>query len=1051
MSESLRRAAGLLLLTAACGIVPVEAVRADATGDYNVALEFYKQERWPQSSQAFRDFLKNHSGDSRAPSARLYLGESLTHERQFKEAREAFREFVRAPGGGDQAERPLGLFRVAECSYFLGDNAAARDELTAFLKDHGQHELAPRALVYLGQTQFRLNDARSAATTFDAALQRELDPRLTEEAKYGLAGAVESLGDKPRAVAIYRELAANTAGRRADDAQFNLGARAFDDSDFQVAAQEFAAVGERFPRSPLVPLAELNAGYADYHLQRYPAAIAHFERAAQDAQHADTAAFWIGLSQKSLGDYLRAADTLERQYSKNQDQPLAEKLLFHWADSELRREDYAKAADLFQQVARRWPQGELADDSLHSATEAALRAGDLDLAERLNQEFQQQHAASGLRLLQQLLAGRIRLSRGDTAAQTDPNSKAAADQYRGAVAEFTRVLAGSTLPRTQALARVQLARAYTRLDDGQRALETLQPLVAEFEAGRGEAEFLDVLPVQAETLLSLNRAPEAAKLAEIYLDRRPDGPEAASALATLAVAQARQSNRGAVAVTLDRLDKLDVTRVHAARTAYEAGEVAYAAKQWDWAVELYRRAVAHGDTTGYHAAALSALGYSQYEGGQFKDAAASFADLMAAHPEDRRLASNAAHMRGLALQQSGDKAEAARAYQAGLTQFSLAAGNPRPSDADLESGLNAYRCAKGAARVLREIGQVDESDRSYEAAYQELKKQPADRQAELDKLINEWALLSYEAEKFDRSDEVFGMLLRERPGSDLADDARLYLGESHFFSERLDEARKLFQQLGTDPKADEFVRHRSLVLLLDITARQKDWREVARAADALTKQFPTSNERWYAQYRIGEAALEQGDVGRAIAALSAVREHADDPAVARAEWLPSAYLLLAEARLKQKDYPGVEATLGELRTRDPQSPWLYQADEILGRSFKNRAMFPEARAAFANVIDSEAGRRTETAAKAQFHIAETHLIEKNLDAALTEYYKVYVNYQYPAWQAPALFQAAQCDEELKNWQGATKTYERLLAEFAGSEFAAKARPRLEAARKKVAP
>lgn len=152
--------------------------------------------------------------------------------------------------------------------------------------------------------------------------------------------------------------------------------------------------------------------------------------------------------------------------------------------------------------------------------------------------------------------------------------------------------------------------------------------------------------------------------------------------------------------------------------------------------------------------------------------------------------------------------------------------------------------------------------------------------------------------------------------------------------------------------------------------------------------------------------------------------------------------------MRKKDYAGLEQTVTDFRAANPQSPLLYQADEILGRSYKNRAMFAEARDAFTRVTDSEAGRRTETAAKAQFHLAETHLIEKNFDAALREYYKVYTSYQFPEWQAPALFQAARCDEALGRWDGAVKSYEKLVAEFPDSQFARDAVPRLEIARQK---
>jgi cellulose synthase operon protein C len=122
---------------------------------------------------------------------------------------------------------------------------------------------------------------------------------------------------------------------------------------------------------------------------------------------------------------------------------------------------------------------------------------------------------------------------------------------------------------------------------------------------------------------------------------------------------------------------------------------------------------------------------------------------------------------------------------------------------------------------------------------------------------------------------------------------------------------------------------------------------------------------------------------------------------------------------------------------------LYRADALLGRSLENQARFEEAREAYLRVIESEHGKQTETAAEAQFRIAESHLKEKNYDLALKEYYKVYAGYDAPRYESAALFQAGRCDASLKNWRGAVQSYRTLLEEFPESEFAEEARSQLK--------
>lgn len=1038
------RTAVLVLTFSAAAVLAPAALLADATDDYNVALEFYKQERWDVAARSFREFLTRNAGDANVPNARLYLGQALVNQRKFDEARKVFRDYVAAHP--DLADVALARFRVAESSYFLQDDETALKELDEYLAKHAEHELAVRARHYKGQTQLRLDDAAGAAATLTDLLGTSPEKSIADEARYGLARARESLGEQSEAAELYRQLAADAQGRFAPDAQFRLAAMFFEAQDYARAEQEFAALSERFPEHRLAPSAELNAGYACYSLNRHPDAIAHFRKAAADAEFAPTAEMWIGLSQKQQEEYEAASQTLQAAYERDPKQPLADRLLFHWADSELRAGNYPQAQTLFALLVEQFPDNERADDSLHLATEAALRGGDLDAADRLNQQFTQKFPGSGLRWLQQIVAGRMHLARGDELAATDAANPAAAEQFRLAAVQFSQVAKDSELEGTRLQAGVQLARTYDRLNDAEQVVTVLAPLVEAFQAGKGEADLADGLLLQADALVGLKRHAEAVQVAQVYL-AMTDPPDPLTAWSTIALAETQQNHMDEALAALDQVAQLDRTSLTLARVSYECAEAAYANQNWASAASLFQTTVDIDEATGYHAAALSGLGYSQHESGDHAAAAKTFATLVTAHAEDRPLASNAAHMQGLSLQMSGELAAAAEAYAAGREQFTLA-GRESPTEADRMAGYNAYRCAKGAARAWRDLARVQESDAAYQLAYEELKRQPVDQQGELDKLINEWALLSYESERFERSDELFTLLLSERPGSSLADDARLYLGESAFFANQLEKAEGLFEAVMAGEQADPFVRQRAHLLLLDIAAQQQRWPDLLQLAAAFDEQFPESEQRPYARYRLGEAAIETGELDRAVAELTALTQQPEQSPVAAAEWYPSVWVLLAEAHFRKKDYAQVEATVAGFRNRLPESPYLYHADEVLGRSYKNQAQMAKAREAFTRVIDSETGRRTETAAKAQFHIAETYLIEKNPEVALAEYYKVYVSYAFPEWQAPALFQAGQCDENLERWDGATKTYETLIAEFPDSEFAEKAKARLEVTRSK---
>ena len=192
----------------------------------------------------------------------------------------------------------------------------------------------------------------------------------------------------------------------------------------------------------------------------------------------------------------------------------------------------------------------------------------------------------------------------------------------------------------------------------------------------------------------------------------------------------------------------------------------------------------------------SGLGFAHHEAGQHALSAAAFDELLKLQAVDRRLSSNAAHMRAVSLQLAGNTDEAVAAYNAGLEQFALRDVMPTSED-DIEAATNAYRCGKGAVRLLRELGRIEEADAAYASTYTALIALPPDRQTELDRFINEWALLSYENRRFDRSDELFELLIEKCPDSDLADEARLYLAEGRYFAGQVDEGEPGFSSSQT--------------------------------------------------------------------------------------------------------------------------------------------------------------------------------------------------------------------------------------------------------------
>ncbi len=1024
-------------VSALWAFVASPAVRAaDPVDEYKLAVGLYNRNQWQLAAERFQSFVDKNPKHPKAENARYYLGLTYYNLDNFKQARDTLRSYLKDYPQGMNA-LAAGCW-IGQCSFLIDDFPAAEAELSAYLQafksagaDDPANLLQERALAYLGDVELRLKKPEPAAQHFQLALKLYAQGAMSEDCRFGLARAYEQTGRSAEAVALYRELAAVKTGAHAAEAQFSLGLRFFDDANYAAAIAAFSELDKQFPASAQAPLARLNQGLAQYQLGQFRQAITLFEKAAESPPHAAEAALWKGLCLKSLAEFPQAAAAFHAAFDKFSSQPQAESLLYQWADCELRRGAYDEARKLFLDLVARWPKGALADAALHAACLAALYGGQLDEADTLATRFDREFTGNKFRFRQEILKGRLRLARNDAA---------------GAIKLLEKVAAESDVAATRVEAGYYLAAAAQKLGQHGQVLQITQPLANQVAGDKALAEFAGVFVIRAASALALGNAaarekPQdkpawlaqyatAAAAAQKYAVLLPNGDLADQALALEALAAAHMGNKQHAQDQLQVLRQRYPNSPELDRTRFELGQVAFSNEDWEWAGTLFGELTALPKETRYHARAQWELGWTEYKRRHFTEAAAQFAALIAQHPDDKQVA-EAAFMQGTALQDAGKQPEA-------LVVFTEAFKRYGGSDSAWLAGLQR-------ARLLARAKRAADADAAYAELLQRFPQRP-----DADKLLDEWATVNYDAGRFARSDELFARLIREHPQSELADNAQFSLAESLLVGGKPDDARAQFTALSVSPQSDAAVQQRALYQLMRIAAESRRWDELRKTSQESLRRFPEGTWRAEADFYWAEADLQTAAYKEAQERLLKLKLQKDQPEVGRSAWFARVWVLLAETQFRLKQYGEVAATLAELKQYAPQSPLLYQVEEILGRSLKAQALFAEARAAFERVVSDRAGELTETAAKSQFEIAETYVLEKNYKAALLEYLKVDIRYKYPEWQAPALYQAGVCHEALSEWKAAQQTYQNLLRDYPMSELAPKARERLEVIRKRAA-
>ena len=251
-------------------------------------------------------------------------------------------------------------------------------------------------------------------------------------------------------------------------------------------------------------------------------------------------------------------------------------------------------------------------------------------------------------------------------------------------------------------------------------------------------------------------------------------------------------------------------------------------------------------------------------------------------------------------------------------------------------------------------------------------------------------------------------------------------------------------KIAEDAAAPPETRQRAESLRISLVREQGNWDEAARLAEEFLSEHTSSRERPLVSYIQGEALLHTDQAEEAKAVLSLLEKLPADAPARKETWFPRVKLLLAEIGFQQKDYQSAMARLDEFDAIEPAPAYHYASDELRGRIFKQQAKFDEARAAFEKVLATKEAERTETAARAQYGIAETHFLQERWEEARAAAFRVYSLYSFPQWQAPALLMVGLSDEMMKEPQKAVKTFQNVVSEFPESTEATKAKEKLRA-------
>ncbi len=955
---------------------------------------------------------------------------------------------IAAPGV--LADEAADQFSLAADHYSHRRWDLAAEEFATFLAQSPDHDRAPHAAFYLGESLLQLKRYDDARVQYQRVVSRWPSSAFARQASFRAAEMLFLMGKRAEAKP---ELEAFDKDRREDTLNaYSLAYRgqiALDAGDSNAAEAIYRDAIQRFPEGPLKSelrfglaralelngdneealrfylfLAEhsqsslrddahLRAGILLHQRQQHDEAIAllaKFDDELAASPLRDEARYWTGMSLLKAGEIADAAQAFAQGESLAADHPLAAAFEFGSAEAARAGDNAAAAIRHYDKVQTIWPTSDWADDALYAICSLAFAEGDNGQFDRCVTLFQKHHASSPLRPQVEQLVGRVALreQRYDDAINEFESQVSSESDDRGALTIANRYYLGV---------------AYLAADRPADALAALTDITTAAD----ESELRDNISVAtASAFMALKRHKEAVAPLRAYVASQPNGPDAADCRAKLALCYLELADFDQLETAFYQYRDHDVaTESFLATVAYLA-ERSIAVGYTAFGRELYAFLAVEGSSEESIAKGLAGLGQLQLARGDADGSALTFARLLnTAATSDEAPLAGLMRARSLAQTQQFDAALAA--YRVVIENY------PTTS----ESAVAMFEAAKLHDRV----GQ----DREAHDLFQQLLTRTPSIER-LDAVLYQLAWVLTDLNKPAEADAMFERLVRQYPASGYWADATYRVAERAFHNGDTSTADTYVNQLLESDIEPRLLCH-SLYLSGQIAAQLEKWADVAPPMQRLVTEFPESELRLPAQYWLAEAAFRLSDYADAGEQFTSLGNDLRDY---EATWMPMVPLRQAQCLAHEEKWTEALAVAQSIGERFPSFRQLYEADYVIGRCLSMQARFSDAREAFTRVARSTTGGRTETAAMAQWMIGESYFHQKEYREAIRAYHRVVSLHSYPQWQAAALLQAGKCHEQTDEWREAVKLYTQLLRDYPDTNYAAEASQRLRVAQQSVA-
>ncbi len=605
-----QRAEALAVYTKLADAQPEHALAPQAR--YNAAFAALDLKQYPQAIEQAARFLKAYPQDRLAADVTYVAAEAQLQLQNYAEAEKGYAQLLAI--AQDHPDREIWQVRqglVAHLQKKYPETIAILSPLVGQLKSPAA---ISEAQYLIGASQFQADQFAEAAKSLAASLAADPKSRQAPEALLLMARVQARGGDYAAAVAsVERVLKEFPESPLLDQAHYRLGEFAYAKDDFAAAIAAYDRVLKDWPESPFAPYALYGKGWSQTKAKEFAAGADSFSQllakypehtltadslyaramcrrqagAAKEAI-ADLDAFLAtmpaaarksealyekGLAQAALGDQAAAAATFAAILEADPKFAATDKVLYELAWAEKSQNKHAEAAGHFARLSQEFGDSPLAAEAWFHVAESHYEKKDYAAAVKA---YGQAQAKSPMGELAEKTAYKLGWAHYQQ------------KEYDNALKAFTDQLAASGQGTLAADARFMQAECLFRMEKYADAYAAYQ-VAAKEKASSPVIEVLTLLH-GGQAASQLKNWDDAVSLLAAIPEKFPETPLLAEAMYELAWAR-QNAGQKAEALT-DYEVAATKSRDHVgARARFMMGELHFAEKKYDLAIQEFRRAM----------------------------------------------------------------------------------------------------------------------------------------------------------------------------------------------------------------------------------------------------------------------------------------------------------------------------------------------------------------------------------------------------------------------------------------------------------------------------